>query len=401
MSVDGVRLSGRTATATAAAAAILALAVGAPLAAQTAQSAPTFPSARATALGGPHVAGVDDLGVLFANPAGFRSAGPQMSVAEVNVNVAGPIFDTASVVIAADSSDPAVILQSPNVLSLLSNFNALANIGGPIAFAFVGDGLGFGFYNASRIALTGVGAIPNITAALSEDIMFLGGYAVRIPFGEDSIHKLDIGASLKAFVSGSVQVERSVLDLANDFDIDEDIILNEPFTLDVGVGVDLGIHYQIGDVLSIGLVGRDLYTPISSSSYATTQDFLDSVAATATSSPVAPINVAAGVQWSPPMGVQQAFSDLNVLLTYDDIFDFWLNPTEATNPILHVGLGVEIVMLKVLSLRAGFNHGLFAAGLGLDLSVFQLNLSMFGTEQSAQPGLAPLYNVLLGIGFSF
>ena len=396
MSITGVRPPGRSATV--AAAALFALVVGGTL---TAQTTPSFPSARAAALGGPHVAGADDLGVLFANPAGFRSAGPELSVAEVNVNVAGPIFDTASVIIAAASSDPEEILQSPNVLSLLSNFNAIANIGGPIAFAFVGDGLGFGLYNTSRIVLNGVGAIPNITAAISEDIMFLGGYAVRIPFGEDSIHALDIGASLKAFVTGSVEVERSVLDLAMNFDLDESIILDEPFTLDVGVGFDLGIHYQIGDVLSFGLVGRDLYTPINSSSFATTQDFLDSVPATSTATPVAPINVAAGMQWSPDMGVQQAFSDLNVLLTYDDIFDFWTNPTEATNPILHVGLGVEIVMLEALALRAGFNQGLFAAGLGLDLSVFQLNLSMFGTEQSAQPGLAPLYNVLLGLGFSF
>lgn len=396
MSIARVRSSGRTA---AAAAALLALAVGGSLAAQT---TPTFPSARAAALGGPHVVGVDDLGVLFTNPAGFRSARPLLSVAEVNVNVAGPIFGTAGVVIeAADVSDPAQILLDDDVLSLLSNFNAIANIGGPIAFGFVGDGLGFGFYNTSRISLTSVGAIPNITAAVFEDIMFIGGYAVRIPFGEDSIHVLDIGASLKAFVTASVEVERSVLELANNFDIDETIILNEPFTLDVGIGVDLGIHYQIGDVLSFGLVARDLYTPISSSSYATTQDFLDSVAATSTATPVAPLNVAAGVQWSPQLGVQQAFSDLNVLLTYDDIFDFLTNPTEATNPILHVGLGVEMVMLEALSLRAGFNQGLFAAGLGLDLTVFQLNLSMFGTEQSAQPGLAPLYNVLLGVGFSF
>ena len=394
--VVGVRLHRRTAGV--AVAAIVAVAVSVPLAAQ---NAPSFPSARASALGGPHVAGVDDLSVLFANPAGFRSAGPQLSVAEISVNVAGPIFDTASVIIAADSSDPAQILQSPNVLSLLSNFNALANIGGPIAFAFVGDGLGFGFFNTSRVSLTGVGAIPNITASLAEDIMFLGGYALRIPFDEESIHALDVGASLKAFVTGSVDVQRSVLDLANNFDIDADLILGAPFTLVVGVGVDLGIHYRLGEVLSIGLVGRDLYTPISSSTYSTTQDFLDSVAATSTSAPTAPINLAAGLQWSPPLGVTQAFSDLNVMFTYDDILDFWTHPATATNPILHVGLGVEIVMLEVLSLRAGFNQGLFAAGMGIDLSVFQLSLSMFGTEQSAQPGLAPLYNVLLGIGFSF
>ena len=82
MSITGVRPPGRSATV--AAAALFALVVGGTL---TAQTTPSFPSARAAALGGPHVAGADDLGVLFANPAGFRSAGPELSVAEVNVNV--------------------------------------------------------------------------------------------------------------------------------------------------------------------------------------------------------------------------------------------------------------------------------------------------------------------------
>jgi hypothetical protein len=195
-------------------------------------------------------------------------------------------------------------------------------------------------------------------------------------------------------------VQRSVLDLASNFDLSADIILSEPFALDVGIGVDLGIHYQIADILSIGIVGRDLYTPIRTSAYTSTQDFLDS-GTPATSDATAPINLGAGVQWSPGLGTQQAFTDLNLLLTYDDILDFLTHPATATNPVLHVGVGVEVVMLEILALRGGFNEGLFAAGLGVDLSVFQLSLSMFGTEESSQPGVAPAYNVLLGLGFSF
>ena len=66
---------------------------------------------------------------------------------------------------------------------------------------------------------------------------------------------------------------------------------------------------------------------------------------------------------------------------------------------LHVGLGAELVLLDILSFRGGFNQGLFAAGLGMDLTVFQLSFSMFGNELSGEPGVRPIYNILLGLDF--
>ena len=57
-----------------------------------------FPSARMDALGGLHAALADDISVLLSNPAGFRSAGPQFSVAELTMNLSGPIFSIADLV---------------------------------------------------------------------------------------------------------------------------------------------------------------------------------------------------------------------------------------------------------------------------------------------------------------
>ncbi|MCF7951454.1 MAG: hypothetical protein K9L57_07460, partial [Spirochaetaceae bacterium] len=84
---------------------------------------------------------------------------------------------------------------------------------------------------------------------------------------------------------------------------------------------------------------------------------------------------------------------------YKDIFDFWLYPELANNPILHLGLGAEITVLEILDVRMGLSQGLPAAGIGLDLHYFRLNASMFGTERSTEPGLAPVYNLQLGLEF--
>jgi hypothetical protein len=55
----------------------------------------------------------------------------------------------------------------------------------------------------------------------------------------------------------------------------------------------------------------------------------------------------------------------------------------------------------VLFRSAGFNEGYFSAGLGLDLTIFRLSLTMFGSELSTEPGLRPVYNLILGLEFRY
>jgi hypothetical protein len=117
---------------------------------------------------------------------------------------------------------------------------------------------------------------------------------------------------------------------------------------------------------------------------------------------LAPIDLSAGVLFTPPLGALAGYlSDLKIALDYSDILDFLTHPSTASNPVLHVGLGIEVVMLDILSLRAGFGDGYFSAGLGLNLTVFRLNLTMYGSELSTEPGLRPAYNLLVGFEFRY
>jgi hypothetical protein len=90
---------------------------------------------------------------------------------------------------------------------------------------------------------------------------------------------------------------------------------------------------------------------------------------------------------------------LAIMVDYNDIFDFLIYPAAARNPLLHFGLGMEITLLKVVKLRAGFYQLLPCGGLSLDLSFFSIDLAVFGREQSTEPWTLPVYGYMAGIRF--
>jgi hypothetical protein len=356
--------------------------------------------ARESALGGPHAALADDLSTLFSNPAGFRSAGPELSLAELTVGLSGPVFDLANIFVEASGSGIEAIMTSAAVQKLLQSMQAHFGLAGPVAFGYVGNGLGFGFFNESDLSINSSGVLPTISALASETFTLSGGYAFRLPLGGER-STLDIGLLMKAFVRGGVQIEKDLLGLVSVLQSPSTaVLLDSPFDLDVGVGIDAGVLYGLDKRFFAGLVVRDAYAPYLRNSYDTMQAVMDGLAPAGHTYMLTPLDLSVGVGFRPALGkLERVVSDLVLLLDYVDILDFVVDPANARNPVLHVELGAEVELLDVLSLRAGFSQGLLAAGLGIDLRICTLNLSMFGQEMSSEPGLAPTYNVVLGLEF--
>ena len=362
-----------------------------------------FPSARMSALGGMHAALADDISVLMSNPAGFRSAPPQISIAELTTNLSGPIFSIADVVFRiAGGTSPTSLLLEPDVQNLLTSLYAGATIGGPIALGYIGDGLGFGFFNSTGMTFATEGTVPTVTTTMKEDLLFVAGYGFRIPLADRLQSTLDFGFSVKAFSRASVEWSESILSFfslltspsPSDF-------LNQPFTLDVGFGFDAGALYAWNKTISVGLVARNLYSPVARNAYTSVNAFTSGAAST-TSYGIAPLDLALGVVYTPRLGFLESYlSNPKLMLDYGDMIDFWTHPDTASNPVLHFGLGAEVTLLDVLALRAGFGDGYFSAGLGLNLTAVHLDLSMFGTELSGQPGLRPSYNLIMSTSFRY
>ena len=91
--------------------------------------------------------------------------------------------------------------------------------------------------------------------------------------------------------------------------------------------------------------------------------------------------------------------NLTLTCDYSDILDF-LNPVPR-NAILKASLGLEIQMLDILYLRAGIRDALLAAGAGLKLGIFTLNLTAYGEELGLDPGVRPVYNLLVSLEFRY
>ncbi len=361
-------------------------------------------SARTAALGGRHVALADDLASLFSNPAGFHTAGPEFSFAELTVGVAGPIFNISSIIVQGVSGvDVAELVGSAAVQEILQGLYASLSTVGPIAFGYVGSGLGFAFLNTTDAVFSTIGVIPTVYADVEESFLFSGGYAFRVPLSEASKTNLDFGALISAFVRGKVSLEKSVLELFSLFQNPSlDILMSQSFQLEIGIGLDLGVLLTLFDVLSFGLVGRNLYAPTLIHDYASLQTFLDSGAADTVNDGIVPMELAFGAAFTPSLGfLSRYITGFKLALDYDDILDFLTHPSTARNPILHMGMGLEISLLQILDLRAGFYGGLFAAGLGIDLSYFTLSAAMFGSELSTEPGLRSVYNLRLGLEFRY
>ena len=361
----------------------------------------SVPNARDAALGGSHVAFASGFQTLFANPAGLVDVDPQFSFSELTFRFAGPVFSLSSVVVQGIGGDLASVLASSSVQSLLRSIYANLSLTGPLYFGYAGGGMGFAVLNDSDVLFQNVGSTA-IEARLSERFLLAAGYGLAIPLPESWQSSLSLGFGLKGFVRGDVIVSTSLLDLPTLVDsIGFDLLTESPFELISGIGIDAGIRYRWRDLLAVALTADNLYTPTAVLSYDTLAGFLDSSA-----DPGAPSystlgqDITFGAAYTPNLGnFERYVQNLSLMVDYRDIFDFWIDPADAENIILKFGVGIEATLLQVLSIRAGFSDGLFAAGLGIDMSFVELSAAMYGTELSNEPGLRPVYNLIFGLEF--
>lgn len=349
-------------------------------------------SARANAMGGTHAALADDFHTLFTNPAGFVSAKEELSVAELTIEAYGPLFDLVDAVgtFADDGTLNLSGIVGPRGLK------TGMDMVGPLSFGWVGRGLGFGVFNRTNVAASAQGT--TIGVAASEDLLLVGGYAFRFDLSRG--HELDVGFLAKGFLRGSTKLSSSILTVTDLFDF-EGLMTDNAFVTTAGVGVDLGLRYSFAKTVAFGIVCRDAYSPALVTTYSSLNAFLDGGGAAPSSDyqTIAP-GLDVGVSYAPRFAVLERYlSGLVIAIDYRDILDLWaLIPR---NPILNVGVGIEAVLLDVLSLRAGISDALPSLGFGLDMGFMRMDVTMRGIEYGLDPGVNPVFAMDLGLLFRY
>jgi hypothetical protein len=229
-------------------------------------------------------------------------------------------------------------------------------------------------------------------------LLLSGGFALPVPLPERA-GDLDLGVLLKGFVQGASSIERSLLSIPDLFDsFDSDLILGAPFDVATGLSVDVGARYAVLPWLTIGLTGQNLLAPALVNSYSSLTGFLDNEDASDERQSRVPINVSAGLGFTPGLGeMERHISDFRILLDYRDGLDFWTDSDNTENPLLKIAAGVEATLLDVVRIRLGLAEGLPAAGLGMDLGAVELDAAAFGDELTGEPGFRSVYNIMFGV----
>ena len=328
-------------------------------------------SAREAALGGNHAAQADDVSTLQSNPAGFRSVDPDLSIGTVNVSLYnGP--------------------NSPGVTS------STWDLFGPLHIAYVGNGLGFGLFSDSNI---NIGASGPYTTIMTENLVAIAGYAFRIPLPDKWQSTLDVGFSVPLFLAARSLNTNNIHALLSSSISPLRFFIDQGFISATGISAELGILYNWNNTFSVGIAGRNLAVT-SSTYYSTLHNYIDGSPPDQNATTTLPMDISVGIRWNPPIKMSTTYIDgFTILADYNDIFDFIIYPAGARNLLLHFGLGMEITLLKVVKLRAGFYQLLPSGGLSLDLSFFTLDFAVFGRELSAQPWTTPVYGYMAGIRF--
>ncbi|MBN1410885.1 MAG: hypothetical protein JW969_08565 [Spirochaetales bacterium] len=355
-------------------------------------------NARISALGGYHAAYSEDYTAIFTNPAGIKYVPFEWLVAEMAIGLKGPVFDIATAIInvANTGADP---LTDPGLNAMLHNLNTGITIVGPISFAMLIDGFSVGIFSWTEIEFKTI--VMDIGRFYRQNLVVTGGYTFRIPLPPEA-GTLDIGAQLKVLGRGTVEGISTRLAFLSSLYFDPSaFIMADPLTMSLGGGLDAGIMYNIADILTVGIVGRDVFSATYQMIFPSMMDMLSNFTFTNQMGYV-PADLSAGIKVTPPLGIiGRVISKLDIYIDYQDILGFATHPATDKHWFLHLSAGMEVSLLEILHLRAGFAEGLFAGGFGLDLTILKMNVSMFGTEESLCPSLNPQYNVMIDFAFDY
>jgi hypothetical protein len=363
------------------------------LSAQTESAPSVMPDARVSALGGKHVAQSDGLSLLFSNPACFATAPGEFIVTGLSAQLSGPVFDIAGLLIKGQQMSTMAVagLMDPD-----GRLYTALDSGGPLAVGYVGKGLGLGLFNRSW-ATVNASSLMTVDIDAAEELLAIAGYGYRIKLSPALA--LDLGLSTKFFVRLEMPYPTSVLGLSAFMQDYASIFKRTGYRATTGLGLDAGMRFSILDRYAFAVAARDAYTPTFIASIPSLEAFSADpfqIFTNASGTGIVPCNLAAGIYLDPPLGFMSRYlSSWRFMLDYDDILSLF--DTQPPNPFLLASAGTELTIHDVLHLRGGWNQGSPAAGFGLDLTAFDLEVAMFGKELGYDLGERTVYNLLISV----
>lgn len=355
---------------------------------------PEIESGKFAGYGGAYCTQEAGFDTLSTNPAALAYVNREWSVARIAVKASGPLFDLPAVIQSNDVTSGVIDLVAANKGVYFG-----ANMTGPLAFGKVDKNFGFGVFNRTLTSVN-AGSLAHGTVMAGEEILMVGGYGMTV--FEKGPNSIAVGLQLKGYFQTflyqdgtAISVIQSLTGLLSSMSLD-----GIPAVFSTGFGIDIGALYRLGDQFSAGITCKDLFTPVFSTRYASFSSYLANAPDSATVFSTLEPNLTAGVAYSLPVPDSwTTISSLKFMFDYRDALSVFR--TIYRNPILNCALGSELVLLETVSLRVGINEAYLSAGLGLDLTIFDIDFAMYGSELGLDPGKRPLLNMALSLAFEY
>jgi hypothetical protein len=341
-------------------------------------------------MGGNHAALADDFETIFVNPAGFSTAEDQFSVAVFDVTVHD--IDTTLRLISTNFSDPAVYAAR-----IKNHYESGFNSNGPIMIGSLkGDG-GWALLNRQYLHIWwNRNNVFAMNANLVEEIAFYLGRSFPITNFEETV-TFTPGFTIKPNYR-VVFAPRDVLVV--DFRHIFRNLQEQPLELQMGVGVNAGLLLSFSDMVYFAVVCNDALSPVYITRYTNYIDFTEG-------KPVSETEVAS---IKPSYDFSACFRTKNVFpgeIFRDVVFtvDYHLASGALENtgrdPLLDIGVGLELQLLRAFWIRVGWQQMLPGIGFGVDLGWTKVDAAVFGETFGDQVGAYRGVSLSLGLSFRF
>ncbi len=293
----------------------------------------------------------------------------------------------------AAESDPAFGYPSGVISRIVSVVESglpsgYLRIGGQFGFGYVGNGIGLGLFANAEAMIDGPSALRTFGAA-HNTISFVGG--VGMTFGD--VH---VGVAVRPTILGYTIVRAAPA--LSSYLAGGDLALRAMFTDTVyygsGIGFDVGALWELGQV-GVAIAAKDIFGTRMSYRKTDFDTYYRSLLAASlpvgtelTSSEQAdawtvPPKLSLGVQLRPHLGALSQRIDPSVGLDLVDVTSLIRarqagESISADHILSLVNVGGEVTLLRFLSLRGGYYGGYLAAGVGLNVFLFDLNAAVAG-----------------------
>jgi hypothetical protein len=248
----------------------------------------------------------------------------------------------------------------------------------PLSVAWVANGFGFGLWDRIFVNANIIGTHIEINSYV--DFFLPIGFAFKIL--DTSAHTVDAGITVKPFLRGMVSHKLNIMDMIGD---SNDILDGFSIPLIAGAGFDLGFMYRWDAGLRAGLTFDDIVTRGGAAA---------SLMGTDTKSYYVPFSMNLGLAYDFKIGTfwtdaPSVLANTGITFAFDwrDMTNaFQQNDYTRRNAALDIGMGLQIRVLDIFSVRMGMSEMLPAFGIGFDLGAFAFDAAYYGKELGKEPG---------------